>query len=168
LDEVKNAKKYFPAYSNSFVDTIKRKEGKGTKFHFLYHFLQNITIFGRAGNVFGGIGEHSMKPNVKDPARRTQYQENQEFCILFKQYEHLLLHTASIELNRKDGSSGIINPEEKLKTVKHNRLGYRIKCKVDNGQVTLKDTSRQWKGLVSENDICEILKGFGDKYGFLH
>ena len=48
--------------------------------------------------VFGGIGEHNMKPNVKDPARRTRYQDDQEYNILFKQYEKHLLHAGEIEL----------------------------------------------------------------------
>ncbi len=30
-------------------------------------FCDNIINFGCADNVFGGIGEHKMKPNVKDP-----------------------------------------------------------------------------------------------------
>jgi len=42
IEEVENAKKYFPLYSNKFVETIQRKEGKGSKLakiHFLHHFL---------------------------------------------------------------------------------------------------------------------------------
>jgi len=39
-----------------------------------------------------------MKPNVKDPARRTRCQDDQEYSILFKQYEKHLLHAGEIEL----------------------------------------------------------------------
>jgi len=38
-----------------------------------------------------------MKPNMKDHARQTQYQEIR-LIIIFKQYDHLLFH-AAIELN---------------------------------------------------------------------
>jgi len=40
--------------------------------------VDNIINFGCAHNDFGGLGEHNMKPNVKDPARRTRYQDDQE------------------------------------------------------------------------------------------
>ena len=75
-------KKYFPLYSDKFVETIQRKDGKGSKLaksHLLHHFVDNIINLGRADSVFGGIGEHNMKPNVKDPARRTRYQDDQEY-----------------------------------------------------------------------------------------
>jgi len=39
-----------------------------------------------------------MKPNVKNPARRTRFQDDQEYNILFKQYEKHLLHAGEIEL----------------------------------------------------------------------
>ena len=77
IEQVENAKKYFPLYySNKFVETIQRKEGKGSKLakiNLLHHSVDNIINFGHADNVFGGIGEHNMKPNVKDPARRTRF-----------------------------------------------------------------------------------------------
>jgi len=60
--------------------------------------VDNIINFGCADNVFGGIGEHNMKPNVKDRARRTRYQDDQEYNILFKQYEKHLLHAGEIKL----------------------------------------------------------------------
>ena len=71
IEEVENAKKYFPLYSNKFVETIQRKEGKGSKLakiHLLHHFVDNIINFGDADNVFGRIGEHNMKQNAKNPA----------------------------------------------------------------------------------------------------
>jgi len=60
--------------------------------------VDNIINFGCAENVFGSIGEHNMEPNVKDPARRTRYQDDQEYNILFKQYEKHLLHAGENEL----------------------------------------------------------------------
>ena len=101
MEEVENAKKYFPLYSNKFVETIQRKEGKGSKLakiHLLHHFVDNIINFGHADNVFGGIGEYNMKPNVKDPARRTRYQDDQEFNILFKQYENIYFMLVKLNL----------------------------------------------------------------------
>jgi len=50
IEEVENANKYFPLYSDKFVETIQRKEGKGSKLakiHFLHHFLDNIINFGQ-------------------------------------------------------------------------------------------------------------------------
>jgi len=41
-----------------------------------------------------------MKPNVKDPARRARYQDDQEYNIHFKQYEKHLLHAHEIELKK--------------------------------------------------------------------
>ena len=61
--------------------------------------MDNIIDFSHADNVFGGIGKHNIKPNVKDPARRTRYQDDQEYNVLFKQYEKHLLHAGEIELN---------------------------------------------------------------------
>jgi len=55
IEEVENAKKYCPLYSNSFVETIQRKEGKGSKLaniHLLHHFVDNIINFGHADNGF--------------------------------------------------------------------------------------------------------------------
>ncbi len=100
IEEIENAKKYFLLYSNKFVEIIQRKEGKGSKpakIHLLHHCLDNIINFGWADNVVGGIGEHNMKSNVKDPARRTRYQDEQEYNIIFKQYEKHLLHAGEIE-----------------------------------------------------------------------
>jgi len=45
--------------------------------HLLHHFVDNIINFGCEDNVFGEICQHNMKPNVKDPARKTRYQEDQ-------------------------------------------------------------------------------------------
>jgi len=101
IEEVENAKKYFTLYSNKFVETIQRKEGKGSKLakiHLLHHFVDNTINFGQADIVFGGIGEHNMKPNVKDPARRTRYQDDQKYNILFKQYEKYLLHATELNI----------------------------------------------------------------------
>ncbi len=39
-----------------------------------------------------------MKPNVNDPAKRTRYQDDQEYNIAFKQYEKHLLYAGKIEL----------------------------------------------------------------------
>jgi len=50
IEEVENAKPYFPLYSSKFVETIQRKEGKVSKLakiHFLHHFVDNIINFGR-------------------------------------------------------------------------------------------------------------------------
>jgi len=47
IEEAENAKKDFPVYSNKFVKTIQRKEGKGfklAKIHLLCHFVDNIAI----------------------------------------------------------------------------------------------------------------------------
>ena len=130
IEEVENAKQ-FPPYSNKFVETIQRKEGKGfklTKIHFLHHFVDNIINFGCADNVFGGIGEHNMKPNVKDPARRT-FQDDQEYNILFMQYEKHLLHAGDIELEIRNALE-----ETEVNAVKegehYTRLGSHIKFKV--------------------------------------
>jgi len=63
MEEVENAKKYIPLYSNKFVETIQRKEGKGpklAKIHLLHHFVDNTINFGHADNVFGGIGKHNQ------------------------------------------------------------------------------------------------------------
>jgi len=46
-------------------------------------------IFRCANTVFGAIGEHNMKPNMKDLDRRTRYQDGQKYSILFKQYESI-------------------------------------------------------------------------------
>jgi len=110
IEEVENAKKYFPLYSNKFAETIQRKEVKGSKLakiHLLHHFVDNIINFGRAHNVFGGIGEHNMKPNVNDPARKTRYPDDQEYNILFKQYEKHLLHASEIELEIRSALEAI-------------------------------------------------------------
>jgi len=45
IEEVEHDKKYFLLYSNKFVETIQRKEGKGSKLvkiHLLHHFVDNI------------------------------------------------------------------------------------------------------------------------------
>jgi len=63
----------------------------------LHHFVDNIIYFGCEDNDFGGICQHNMKSNVKDPARKTRYQDDQKYNILFKQYEKHLLH---VKLNQ--------------------------------------------------------------------
>jgi len=55
-----------------------------------------------------------MKPNVKDPARRTRYQDDQEYNILFKQYEKHLLHAGEIELKIRSALK-----ETEVNVVKH-------------------------------------------------
>jgi len=83
---------------NTFHSTVTNllKPSKGWKEkipsrpRFICCIILWITInFGCANTVFGGIGEHNMKPNVKDPARRTRYQDDQEYSILFKQYKNI-------------------------------------------------------------------------------
>jgi len=169
MEEVENANKYFPLYSDKYVETIQRKEGKGSKLakiHFLHHFLDNIINFGRADNVFGGIGEHNMKPNVKDPARRTRYQDDQEYNILFKQYEKHLLHAGEIELEIRSALEETdvnpVNDEEH-----YTRLGSRIKFKVVEGEVTL-TSNEDWQGCVSKDTFTSFLSGFGDVQGILY
>ena len=169
IEEVENAKKYFPLYSNKFVETIQRKEGKGSKLakiHLLHHFVDNIINFGRADNVFGGIGEHNMKPNVKDPARRTRYQDDQEYNILFKQYEKHLLHAGEIELEIRSALE-----ETEVNDVKegqhYTRLGSRIKFKVVEGEVTLK-SNEDWKGCITKEKFTSFVSGFGDVEGILY
>jgi len=163
MEEVENAKKYFPLYSNKFIETIQRKEGKGSKLakiHFLHHFLDYIINFGCADNVFGGIGEHNMKPNVKDPARRTRYQDDQEYNILFKQYEKHLLHAGEIELEIRSALEETdVNPVNDGEH--YTRLGSRIKFKVVEGEVNLK-SNEDWKGCVSKDTFTSFLSGFGD------
>jgi len=65
---------------------------------FILHFMENIIKFRCAHSVLGRIGEHNMKPNVKDPAGRTRYQDDQEYNILFKHFERHSLHAGGIEL----------------------------------------------------------------------
>jgi len=169
IEEVENARKYFPLYSNKFVETIQRKEGQGSKLakiHFLHHFLDNIINFGRADNVFGGIGEHNMKPNVKDPARRTRFQDDQEFNILFKQYEKHLLHAGEIELDIRSALEETEVFNEKVGE-KFTRLGSRIKFKVVEGVVTLKSND-VWKGCITKETFTSFLSGFGDVQGILY
>jgi len=53
-----------------------------TSLHNCTHWC--IINFEHADNIFGGIGEHNKKPSVKDPARRTRCQNDQEYNTLFK------------------------------------------------------------------------------------
>jgi len=88
-----------------------------------------------------------MKPNVKDPARRTRYQDDQddqEYNILFKQYEKHLLHAGEIELEIRSALE-----ETEVNDVKdgeqYTRLGSHIKFKVVEGEVTFKSNAL-WNG----------------------
>jgi len=108
----------------------------------LHHFADNIINFGCADNVFGGIiGEHNMKPNVNDPARRTRYQNDQEYNNLFKKYKKHLLHAGEIELKIKT-----VLEETEVNDVKegeqYTRLGSHIKFKVVEGEVKEKIESK--------------------------
>jgi len=107
-----------------------------------------------------------MKPNVKDPARRTRYQDDQEFNILFKQYEKHLLHAGEIELEIRSALE-----ETEVNAVKegehYTRLGSHIKFKVVEGEVTLK-SNEDWQGCVSKDTFTSFLSGFGDVQGILY
>ena len=104
-----------------------------------------------------------MKPNVKDPARRTRYQDDQVYNILFKQYEKHLLHAGEIELEIKSALEetevNAVNDGEH-----YTRLGSRIKFKVVAGEVTIK-SNEVWKGCVTKDTITSFLSGFGDVQG---
>ena len=115
---------------------------------------------------FGGIGEHNMKPNVKDPARRTRYQDDQEYNILFKQYEKHLLHAGEIELNIRKALEET-TPTEDSREVSWTRLGQRIKFSVVDGTVTMK-SMEEWKGCVTKDIIKSFLSGFSDVEGILY
>ena len=150
IEEVENAKKYFPLYSNKFVETIQRQEGKGSKLakiHLLHHFVDNIINFGCAYNVFGGISEHNIKPNVKDPARRTRYQDDLEYNILFKQYEKHLLHAGEIELNIRSALEGNEVNDVKYEE-QYTRLGIHIKFKVVEGEKPLLSQMKYGKDVL--------------------
>jgi len=107
-----------------------------------------------------------MKPNVKDPARRTRFQDDQEYNILFKQYEKHLLHAGEIELKIRsaleESEVNAVNDGEH-----YTRLGSRIKFKVVAGEVTIK-SNEVWKGCVTKDTITSFLSGFGDVQGILY
>jgi len=90
-----------------------------------------------------------MKPNVKDPARRIRYQDDQKYNILFKQYEKHLLHADEIELEITSALE-----ETEVNAVKegqhYTRLGCHIKFKVVKGEVTLK-SNEDWKGCITKD-----------------
>jgi len=119
-----------------------------------------------ADNVFGGIGEHSMKPNVKDPARRTRYEDDQEYNILLKQKKKHLLHAGEIELEIRSALEETdVNPVNDGEH--YTRLGSCIKFKVVEGEVTLK-SNEDWKGCITKDTFTSFLSGFGDVQGILY
>jgi len=103
---------------------------------------------------------------VKDPARRTRYQDDQEYNILFKQYEKHLLHAGEIELEIRSALE-----ETEVNDVKdgeqYTRLRSHIKFKVVKGQVTLK-SNEDWKGCVTKDTFTSFLSGFSDVQGILY
>jgi len=88
-----------------------------------------------------------MKPNVKDPARRTRYQDDQEYNILFKQHEKHLLHAGEIELKIRSALEETevndVNDGEQ-----YTRLGSHIKFKAVAGDATLKSNKIKYGKVV--------------------
>jgi len=109
--------------------------------------VDNIINFGCAYNVFGGISEHNIKPNVKDPARRTRYQDDLEYNILFKQYEKHLLHAGEIELNIRSALEGNEVNDVKYEE-QYTRLGIHIKFKVVEGEKPLLSQMKYGKDVL--------------------
>jgi len=54
-----------------------------------------------------------MKPNVKDVARWTKYQDDKEYNISVKQYEKHILHAGEIELSIRNALEETAVNEEK-------------------------------------------------------
>jgi len=168
IEEVENAKRYIPLYSNKFVEPMQRKEGRGSKLvakiHLLHNFVDNIINLECANNDFGGIGEHNLKPNVKDSSTRIRYQDDQEYNIPFKQYGKNLSHAGEIELDIRSTLDETAMSEDKYEEL--HRLGNCFKFTVVDGEVTIK-SNEVWKGCVSKDTITSFLSSFGDVEGFL-
>jgi len=98
---------------------------------------------------------------VKDPARRTRYQDDQEYNILFKQYEKHLLHAGEIELSIRGALEENATNEEKY-AKQHTRLRSHVKFTVVEGEVTIKSNDEVWKRYVTKDTITSSLSGFGD------
>ena len=96
----------------------------------------------------------------------TRYQDDQEFNILFKQYEKHLLHAGEIELEIRSALEetdvNAVNDGEH-----YTRLGSHIKFKVVEGEVTLK-SNEDWKGCITKDTFTSFLSGFGDVQGILY
>ena len=178
-DELCLAEQFMPLFTNTFVATINRTEGCGTKLikvHLLHHFVDCIRLFGRANNFHGGTGESHLKP-IKDHARRTKFQNHDyEYCTMVKHWEAGIIHKGSLEVLSVKPRSVIAKNIAALSLQKDsdnnhgNRCGSRVYFKVMGGVVssTIAVLAEKWQSLLSITSLINILQQFGNCSGFIH
>ncbi|HEY9296112.1 MAG TPA: hypothetical protein VIQ31_07010, partial [Phormidium sp.] len=178
-EELTLADKFLPLFTNTFVSTINRTEGHGTKLikiHLLHHFVASIRLFGRSNNFHGGTGESHLKP-IKDHARRTKYQNHDyEFRTMVKHWEAGVIHSGCLEVLSINPSSlitkhiaALSNKNEHIEGIS-NRYGSRVYFTVTDGILVIDMTSieRKWKSSLQLQSFIHIIQQLKTCTGFIH
>lgn len=178
--ELDLADKFFPFLMDEFVRVVNRqvhKQLKLVKIHLLMHFTQMIRLYGRAQNFNGATGESHLKALVKQPARRTRYQDADfEFRTATKVYERNVLHRGACEVVEQSGMSVIQQHVSYHHSLSEDppavRYGKRISFSFSEGTADPVEFNVQdlWEDQseVSHSSVCYLIRELGQCSGFLH